>query len=105
MLSKHRRGFALDKASTKLRQALLASRDTGAKSTVTMVVTLTPGTDDQMAIGIQVSAKLPDEKLPSGMFWVDDDGNLRTSDPSQKELPLREVISVGGSQQREAKEG
>mgnify|MGYP000541241998 CR=1 FL=1 len=95
MLTKHRRGFALDKASTKLREALIASRDTGAKSTVTMTVTLTPGTDDQMAISIQVAAKLPDEKLPSGMFWVDDDGSLRTSDPRQKELQIREVIPVG----------
>lgn len=104
MLTKHRRGFALDKASTKLRQALVASRDTGAKSVVTMTVTLTPGTDDQMSIGIQVSAKLPDEKLPSGMFWVDDDGNLRTNDPRQKELDLREVPKDSETPIREAKE-
>ncbi len=100
MLAKHRRGFAANKASTKLREALMASRDTGAKSTVTITVTITPGTDDQMSLAIQATNKLPDEKLPGGTFWVDDDGNLMTSDPRQKELPLREVIPVG----REARE-
>jgi len=100
MMSKHRRGFALNKASTKLREALIASRDTGAKSTVTVTVNITPAEDDQMTISIQAVNKLPDEKLPGGTFWVDDDGNLMTSDPRQKELPIREVIPVG----REARE-
>lgn len=104
MLRQHRRGIAADKASRILRKALLASKDTGAKSEVTIKVTLTPGTDDQMSIGIQVTAKLPDEKLPSGMFWVGDDGELLTSDPRQKELPLREVIQVGKPRQPMAKQ-
>ena len=96
MLRKHRRGVAAHKASTKLLEAIMASRDTGAKSTVTLTVTLLPGADDQMMVGIQVAAKLPDEKLPSGIFWVGEDGMLLTSDPRQKELPIREVIPVGG---------
>jgi hypothetical protein len=54
-----------------------------------------------MAITIQVSAKMPDEKLPGGIFWVADDGALLTSDPRQKELPIREVIPVG-NKHREA---
>lgn len=96
MLGKHRRGIAANKASVKLREAILASRDTGAKSTVTVTVTLIPGTDDQMKIEIQASNKLPDDKLPGGQFWVGEDGELLTSDPRQKELPIREVIKVGG---------
>lgn len=95
MLRKHRRGIAANKASQKLHEAIMASRDTGAKSSVSMTVTLTPGTDDQMTVSIQVTAKLPDEKLPGGIFWVGDDGMLLTSDPRQKDLPIREVIPVG----------
>lgn len=95
LLRKHRRGIAANKASERLHEAIIASRETGGKSEVTLKVTLTPGTDDQMTVSIQVSAKLPDEKLPGGIFWVGEDGTLLTSDPRQKELPIREVIAVG----------
>jgi len=104
MLRKHRRGIAADKASRRLHEAIIASRDTDAKSSVTPTVTHTPGSDDQMAIGVQVTSKLPDEKLPSGMFWIDDEGQLLTSDPRQRELPIREVIAVGEIKEAIAKE-
>jgi hypothetical protein len=95
LMAKHRRGFASGVASDKLREALVASRETGAKSTVTLVVTITPGVDDQCTIAIQATNKLPQEKLPGGTFWVADDGGLLTSDPRQKEFAIREVIPVG----------
>jgi len=91
MLRKHRRGVAANKASKGLQEAIQASRDTGATSEVTLKVKLRPGSDDQMAIDIQVTTKLPQEKLPSGLFWVDDENRLHTSDPKQPELNLREV--------------
>lgn len=102
MLRRHRRGIAAHKVNQKLHEAILASRDTGAKSEVTLKVTLMPGSDDQMTVTIQVTAKMPEEKLPGGIFWVGEDGMLLTSDPKQKELPLREVIPVGMSAQPEA---
>jgi len=95
LISKHRRGFAAQVASDKLREALCASRDTGAKSTVTLVVTIIPGIDDQATIAIHTVNKLPQEKLPGGTFWVDEHGNLLTADPKQKEFTIREVIPVG----------
>jgi hypothetical protein len=91
MLRKHRRGVAANEASRRLQEAIQASRDTGAASEVTLKVKLRPGTDDQMQIDIQVANKLPKEKLPSGLFWVDDENRLHTSDPKQPELNLREV--------------
>jgi hypothetical protein len=92
MLARHRKGIAADKASRLLSEAITASRDTGAKSEVTLKVTLHPGTDDQMRVEIQVAHKLPQEKLPGALFWVTDEGTLATSDPRQPELPLREVV-------------
>jgi len=52
--------------------------------------------DDQVNITIQPTAKLPQQKLSGAVFWVDEGGKLVTSDPKQKELPIREVIRVGG---------
>jgi len=92
MLARHRKGLAAGEASRKLGEAIQAARDTGAKATVTLSVTLHPGTDDQMRVDIQVAHKLPQAKLPGALFWVTDEGTLATSDPRQPELPLREVV-------------
>ena len=91
MLRKHRRGIVANKASEALREAIQASRDTGANSEVTLKIKLLPAAGDEMSIDIQVTSKLPVEKLPSGRFWVDDDLQLHTSDPKQLKLNLREV--------------
>lgn len=91
MIRKHRKGVAATEASKLLLEAITATRDTGAKSEMTLKVTLKTGTDNQMLIDIQVTSKLPKAKLPSGLFWVDDDNKLHTSDPNQRELNLREV--------------
>lgn len=91
MLRKHRRGIVANKASDALREAIQASRDTGANSEVTLKIKLLPATGDEIAIDIQVTSKLPVEKLPAGRFWVDDECHLHTSDPKQLKLNLREV--------------
>lgn len=105
MLTKHRRGIALNKASTALIEAVSASRDTGANSEITLKIKLLPAAGDEMAIDIQVTSKLPVEKLPSSRFWVDDDAKLHTSDPKQLKLNLREVSKETADKPiREAKE-
>lgn len=96
LLNTHRRGIAGHECSTILEQAIRAAIDTGAKAEVNVKVTLLPGMDDQVNITIQPTAKLPQQKLPGAIFWVDEGGKLVTSDPKQKELPIREVIRVGG---------
>jgi hypothetical protein len=107
LLNTHRRGIAGHECSTILEQAIRATIDTGAKAEMTVKVVLLPGMDDQVNITIQPTAKLPQQKLPGAIFWVDENGKLVTSDPKQKELPIREVISVHGNGKgeiREAKE-
>jgi hypothetical protein len=107
LLNTHRRGIAGHECSTFLENAIRASIDTGAKSEVNVKVTIIPGMDDQVNITIQPTAKLPQQKLAGAIFWVDENGKLVTSDPKQKELPIREVVRVGGPSSgeiREAKE-
>lgn len=107
LLNTHRRGIAGNECSTQLEAAIRAALDTGAKSEVNVKVTILPGMDDQVNITIQPTAKLPQQKLSGAVFWVDEGGKLVTSDPKQKELPIREVIAVGGKNSgeiREAKE-
>ena len=96
LLATHRRGIAGHECSTQLEAAIKAALDTGAKSEVNVKITIIPGMDDQVNITIQPTAKLPQQKLPGAIFWVDENGKLVTSDPKQKELPIREVIRVGG---------
>lgn len=104
MLRKHRRGIVANKASDALREAIQASRDTGANSEVTLKIKLIPQSGDEMAIDVQVTSKLPQEKLASGRFWVDDNCQLHTSDPKQLKLNLREVEKpVSASDLRAAK--
>lgn len=102
LLNTHRRGIAGGECSTQLEAAIRAALDTGAKSEVNVKVTIIPGMDDQVNITIQPTAKLPQQKLSGAIFWVDETGKLVTSDPKQKELPIREVIKVDG-ETREAK--
>lgn len=105
LLNTHRKGIAGNECSTFLERALAAAVDTGAKAEVNVKVTIVPGSDNQVAIQIQPSAKLPQQKLAGSIFWVDEDGKLVTSNPNQRELPIREVIAVGKTQEvREAKE-
>lgn len=98
ILRNHRRGMALGKASSLLAEAVKSARDTGKAATVTVKVTLKPQRegDDQMMVDIQPTAKLPEEKLPASLFWVGEDETLHTSDPRQRELPLREVARSDG---------
>lgn len=105
LLNTHRKGLAGHECSTFLEQALAASVDTGAKSEVTVKVTIMPGPDNQVNIQIQPTAKLPQQKLAGSIFWVDENNKLVTRNPNQPELPIREVIAVGKTQEvREAKE-
>lgn len=97
LLNTHRRGIAGHECSTQLEAAIRAALDTGAKAEINVKVTILPGMDDQVNITIQPSAKLPQQKLSGAVFWVDESGKLVTSDPKQKELPIREVIKVGGA--------
>lgn len=94
LLNTHRKGIAGNECSVFLERALAAAVDTGAKAEVNVKVTILPGTDNQVAITIQPSAKLPQQKLAGSIFWVDDEGKLVTSNPNQRELPFREVAEV-----------
>lgn len=103
LLNTHRKGLAGHQCSTMLEEAIRAALDTGAKAEINIKVTILPGVEDQVNITIQPTAKLPQQKLPGAFFWVDE-GKLVTSDPKQKELPIREVIKVGAKAESEVRE-
>ena len=89
-LNQHRRGQAANEAGASLREAIVASLDTGKKATLTIKVVVEPKGDDQVQMTVDVATKLPKAPIPPSMFWVED-GTLKKSDPKQPELPLREV--------------
>jgi hypothetical protein len=91
MLRSHRRGLIANEVSRKFQEALQASRETGAKASLTLSVIIKPSNDDQVLIDVQVDTKMPKEKLPPSTFWIGDKNTLHTSDPRQPELPLRAV--------------
>lgn len=91
LITKHRNGVVLAKASEKLDEAVEIARDRQQAATVTVTIKLKPQNDDQMVVVGTVTSTLPKETLPAGMMYVDDDNSLHMSDPRQKELNLREV--------------
>ena len=91
VIRNHRKGLVAAKASEKLVEAIDAARTQNTMATLTVTLKFKPQNDDQMLIEADVTSKLPKEKLPAGMMYVDDNNLLHTSDPKQKEFELKEV--------------
>jgi hypothetical protein len=79
------RGTAHAEASRGLADLVAAVRDTGKKGALAIAVEIAPlkGSANQVVVTAQVTVKLPKSEPGSGVFWVDDAGNLSRNDPQQ----------------------
>jgi hypothetical protein len=88
------RGTAHAEASRGLVDLIASVRDTGKKGGLTIAVELTPvkGSHDQVIVTAQVTVKLPKSEPGSGVFWIDQAGNLSRTDPRQLAFEGMRVI-------------
>lgn len=91
MLRRHRKGMPAHEASAALQDAIAAARATGLVAEMTLKVKIKPQNENQVVLDVQVTTKLPKMTTPPGVFWVDDNNQLCTSDPNQSEMNLRSV--------------
>lgn len=89
MLRKHRKGVPAHEASTALHEIIAAARATDKVAEMTIKVKVKPQNDSQVILDVQVTTKLPKMSTPPGVFWVDENNQLCTSDPNQSEMSLR----------------
>jgi hypothetical protein len=92
-LQRHRGGGLLADASDKLAAVVAGVRATGRPGQLTVKLTVKPAQRGQSAVVLTdvVEAKAPRVEAEASFWFADDDGLLRTTDPRQKELPLRTV--------------
>lgn len=92
-LQRHRGGGLLADASERLAAVVAGVRATGRPGQLTVKLTVKPAQRGQSAVVLTdvVEAKAPRVEAEASFWFADDDGLLRTTDPRQKELPLRTV--------------
>ena len=92
MLSTIRDGEAVSEASEALTEALEAAKETGKNAEVTCKIVIKPMSANQVVIKAATKvSKLPKPEIAPAVFFLDEHCCLCTSDPNQRELPLREV--------------
>lgn len=86
------RGQAIDDAAVALNDLVLSVLATGKKGRIDLHVLVEPfkGSDTLM-VSAKVDSRLPQADPVAAIFYADGDGNLLRNDPTQPELPLREV--------------
>jgi hypothetical protein len=82
-----------------MQEAVMASREHGAESSITLTIKLTPANGDATQISVRdsIKVKLPEPKKPNSIFYATDDGCLSRTDPNQTEMQL----SVSSTPDRE----
>ncbi len=87
-------GVAHAEASRALHDLVAAVRDAGKKGSMSIVLTVSPlkGSDAQVVVGAQVTAKPPKSEPAAAVFFLDDTGNLVRNDPRQLEMDGLRVV-------------
>ena len=77
-------------ATERLREVIKACRETGAKGSITLKLSI--DTKHGLAeVRAAISVKKPETSLPGGHYWTTEDGNLRDEDPRQLKLPTKVI--------------
>jgi hypothetical protein len=86
-------GLSHHELSETFNELILAVGVTGKVGTLTYTIKIAPAEDEDGMVRITdtVTAKVPEGKRPSTMWYVTDDGNLSRHNPAQTRLPLRGV--------------
>ncbi len=86
-VKKHGNTVSLDEhINDMLRETVAAARYHGKEASLTIKLTLKPGSGRGMAVIHDVTNKTPVEKPTPMPLWADDDGRLLTDNPDQKPI-------------------
>lgn len=101
-------GRTHDELGTALHDLIAAVRETGKAGKLTLTIDVKPlGARDghQLLVADVVTTKMPQGERPTSMYFVDGDGNLTRTDPTQLSFnDLREVEDRrAGKELKEAK--
>ncbi len=90
VLSRLRRGQVMDLLSVELNRVVNGVREcqVGKGGTVTLTLKIEPVKKQQNAVFIQavVVGKAPEDPPESDLLFYDDDGNLHTRNPNQRDI-------------------
>lgn len=90
ILSRLRRGQVMDLLSVEINRVVTGVKDcmAGKGGTVTLTLKVEPVKKQQNAVFIQasVTGKAPEDPPQSDLLFYDDDGNLHTRDPNQRDI-------------------
>lgn len=84
-------GRFLDEATEASYNIIAAVMDTRKVGTLKIELTFTPTGKGTVNVDAALKIKLPEHDRPSTTFFVGKDYSLLRRDPSQPDLPLREV--------------
>jgi hypothetical protein len=91
------RGVLHDRLSEKLAEIVQAVVETGKKGSLTLKLDISLNKDGEtLTVSDSVTAKVPDHDTKPSIFYADGNGNLSRNNPSQPELPLRDVSAKRG---------
>lgn len=87
-------GVAHAEASRVLHDLVAAVRDSGKKGSMSIVLTVSSlkGSDAQVVVAAQVTAKPPKSEPAAAMFYLDEAGNLTRNDPRQLEMDGLRIV-------------
>lgn len=93
VLREYRRGRAVDLASQRLAELIMAVDETNKAGEITIKIKVKPqkGGGSEKTLAIDVKSKIPEMDLPEAVFFSDGDGNLHRTDPAQQEMPFRDA--------------
>lgn len=93
VLREYRRGRAVDLASQRLAELIMAVDETNKAGEIVIKIKVKPqkGGGSEKTLHIDVKSKIPELELPEAVFFSDGEGNLHRSDPAQSELTFRDV--------------
>lgn len=92
-LKEHGHGDTNKVLTTKLKELLVACESVKGKGTINLTIEV--GADRGMAeVSTKIKVTTPMPSLHSGSYFVTVDGELRTEDPKQTELPLKSLNTL-----------
>ncbi|SDD94022.1 hypothetical protein SAMN05216337_1017100 [Bradyrhizobium brasilense] len=96
VLREYRRGRAVDLASQRLAELIMAVDETNKAGELTLKIKVKPakGGGSEKTLSIDVKSKVPEMDLPEAVFFSDQEGNLHRSDPAQQEMTFRDAAEL-----------
>lgn len=91
---KGKKRFLVETLDEALADCARASAATRKKSSFTIIVTLQPLGDDEVALSSNVKTKIPDKAALPVKAFLDKRGTLVADDPQQLTLPV-EIVTKG----------